>query len=61
LALVDAQVIMSEGILSKDLSHEKDKNDPSTLSELFDNAFELFNSINATVEPTNSSKVQVRF
>jgi len=52
---------MSEGILSRDLSHEKDKNDSSTLSELFDNAFELFNSINATAEPTNSSKVQVRF
>jgi len=51
----------SEEILSKDLSHGKDRSDPTTLSELFDNAFELFNSINNTTEPTNSSQVQVRF
>jgi len=52
---------MSEEISIKSLSHERDKNDPATLSELFDNAFEMFNNINATVEPTNSPKVQVRF
>ncbi|TGZ49470.1 immunoglobulin-binding protein 1b [Temnothorax longispinosus] len=49
----------SKEILSKVLSHGKDKSDPATLSELFDNAFELFNSINNTTEPTNSSKVQL--
>ncbi|XP_011861988.1 PREDICTED: immunoglobulin-binding protein 1b [Vollenhovia emeryi] len=49
----------SEEILSKDLSYGKDRSDPATLSELFDNAFELFNSINNTTEPTNSSKVQL--
>lgn len=53
---------MSEEILSKDLraglSLEKDEKDPTTLSQLFDNAFELFNSINNTQEPTNSTKVQ---
>ncbi|XP_018315511.1 immunoglobulin-binding protein 1 [Mycetomoellerius zeteki] len=50
---------MSEEILIKGLSHERDKNDPTTLSKLFDNAFEMFNNINATVEPTNSPKVQL--
>lgn len=29
-----------------------------SLSQLFDNAFELYNSINNTQEPTNSSKIQ---
>lgn len=53
--------MMSEEISSRDLSHRKDDSDSATLSELFDNAFELFNSINNTAEPTNSSKVQVRF
>lgn len=51
----------SEEILSMGLSHGKNNSDPATLSELFDNAFELFNSISNTAEPTNSSKVQVRF
>ncbi|KAL6255023.1 hypothetical protein P5V15_013357 [Pogonomyrmex californicus] len=56
--LVNVQaIIMEKGVLSKDLSFEKEKNDPP-LSELFDNAFELFNSINNTQEPINSSKVQ---
>ncbi|KYM98892.1 PREDICTED: immunoglobulin-binding protein 1b [Cyphomyrmex costatus] len=52
---------MSEKLLLKGLSPltKRDKNDSATLSELFDSAFELFNSINATVEPTNSSKVQL--
>lgn len=45
--------------MSKDLGPERDEKDAATLSELFDNAFELFNSINKTQEPTNSSKVQV--
>ncbi|XP_029677397.1 immunoglobulin-binding protein 1b isoform X2 [Formica exsecta] len=31
---------------------------PYTLSQLFDNAFELFNSINKSQEPTNSPKIQ---
>ncbi|KAG5339003.1 IGB1B protein, partial [Acromyrmex charruanus] len=54
---------MSEEISIKGLSqrdkNERDKNDPATLSQLFDNAFEMFNNINATVEPTNSPKVQL--
>lgn len=53
---------MSEEILSKDLraglSLERDEKDPTTLSQLFDNAFELFNSINSTQESTNSPKIQ---
>ncbi|XP_072763996.1 immunoglobulin-binding protein 1b [Anoplolepis gracilipes] len=53
---------MSEEMLSKglrpDLSFEGDEKDPTKLSQLFDNAFELFNSINKTQEPTNSPKVQ---
>ena len=40
-------------------SSENNGRDASTLSELFDKAFELFNNINKTDEPTNSSKVQV--
>lgn len=55
------KITMSEEILSTDSSHRKDESDPATLSELFDNAFELSNSINNTAEPTNSTKVQVRF
>lgn len=51
--------MMSEKSLSKGLGPERDDKDPATLSEMFDNAFELFNSINKTQEPTNSSKVQV--
>jgi len=51
---------MSEKILLKNLGVGKDRNDSATLSELFDNAFELFNNINNTQEPTNSMKVQVR-
>lgn len=47
---------MSEENLS---SSENDVRDAATLSELFDKAFELFNNINKTDEPTNSSKVQV--
>lgn len=54
---------MSEESLSKDLraglSLDKDEKDPTTLSHLFDNAFELFNRINNTQEPTNSPKIQV--
>ncbi|KAH0951499.1 hypothetical protein HN011_002975 [Eciton burchellii] len=50
---------MSEKILSKNSSVSKDRNDSATLSELFDNAFELFNAINNTQEPTNSMKVQL--
>lgn len=37
---------------------ENDTNNPATLSDLFDKAFELFNNINNTDEPTNSSKIQ---
>ncbi|XP_053980902.1 immunoglobulin-binding protein 1 [Hylaeus volcanicus] len=40
------------------LSLDNDAKDSSTLSELFDKAFELFNEINKTEEPTNSAKVQ---
>lgn len=47
---------MSEENLS---SSENDGRDAATLSELFDKAFELFNNINKTDEPTNSSKIQV--
>ncbi|XP_043487349.1 immunoglobulin-binding protein 1 [Polistes fuscatus] len=36
----------------------EDKKDNSTLSELFDNAFKLFNNINKTDEPTNAPKIQ---
>ncbi|XP_015180904.1 PREDICTED: immunoglobulin-binding protein 1b [Polistes dominula] len=36
----------------------EDKKDNSTLSELFENAFKLFNNINKTDEPTNAPKVQ---
>lgn len=50
---------MSEKSLTKSLGPEKDEKDPATLSELFDGAFEMFNGINKTQEPTNSSKVQV--
>ncbi|KMQ88385.1 immunoglobulin-binding protein 1b [Lasius niger] len=53
---------MSEESLSKDLraglSFDKDEKDPTTLSQLFDNAFELFNRIHNTQEPTNSPKIQ---
>lgn len=50
---------MSEGIFSKGLSLEKEEKDPTTLSKLFDNAFELYNNINNTQEATNSTKIQV--
>lgn len=33
--------------------------DASTLSELFDNAFALFNDINKSSEATNSLEIQV--
>ena len=36
-----------------------DSMNSESLSELFDKAFDLFNSINATQEPTNSLQVQV--
>lgn len=49
---------MSEKGTSKGLGPERYEKDPATLTELFDNAFELFNSINKTQEPTNSPKVQ---
>lgn len=49
-------IVMSEENLS---SSENDGRDVATLSELFDKAFEQFNNINKTDEPTNSSKVQV--
>ncbi|KAF3421919.1 hypothetical protein E2986_03434 [Frieseomelitta varia] len=39
-------------------SSENNGRDASTLSELFDKAFESFNNINKTDEPTNSSKIQ---
>ncbi|XP_003493478.2 immunoglobulin-binding protein 1 [Bombus impatiens] len=48
-------IVMSEENLS---SSENDGRDAATLSELFDKAFELFNNINKTDEPTNSSKIQ---
>lgn len=41
------------------LTLQNDAKDTTTLSELFDKAFELFNAINKTDEPTNSSKIQV--
>ncbi|XP_034186168.2 immunoglobulin binding protein Tap42 [Osmia lignaria lignaria] len=41
---------------SSELVH--DVKDSATLSELFDKAFEMFNDLNKTTEPTNSSKVQ---
>ncbi|CAK9832091.1 Immunoglobulin-binding protein 1b [Anthophora retusa] len=37
---------------------ENEVRDGATLSELFDKAFELFNNINKTDEPTNSPKIQ---
>ncbi|XP_076753489.1 immunoglobulin binding protein Tap42 [Xylocopa sonorina] len=37
---------------------ENDSKNPTTLSDLFDKAFELFNNINNTDEPTNSPKIQ---
>ncbi|KOC70786.1 Immunoglobulin-binding protein 1 [Habropoda laboriosa] len=37
---------------------ENETKDAATLSELFDKAFELFNNINKTDEPTNSPKIQ---
>lgn len=37
----------------------QDIKDNATLSELFDKAFEMFNNLNKTTEPTNSAKVQV--
>ncbi|XP_017882569.1 immunoglobulin-binding protein 1 [Ceratina calcarata] len=40
------------------LGLETDAKDVATLSELFDKAFELFNDLNKTHEPTNSPKVQ---
>lgn len=49
-------IVMSEENLS---NSENDGRDAATLSELFDKAFELFNNINKTDEPTNSSKIQV--
>ncbi|XP_020287631.1 immunoglobulin-binding protein 1b [Pseudomyrmex gracilis] len=51
---------MSDQVLSQKLSGEKDEKYPATesLSELFDKAFELFNNINNTQEPTNSTKIQ---
>lgn len=40
------------------LGLETDAKDVATLSELFDKAFELFNDLNKSYEPTNSPKVQ---
>lgn len=37
---------------------DNDASDSATLSKLFDNAFEIYNSINNCEEPTNSSNVQ---
>lgn len=37
----------------------ENRKDDASLAELFDNAFRLYNNINKTDEPTNSSKVQV--
>lgn len=51
--------MMSEEILAKGKKLEKEEKDPTTLSDLFDNAFEMYNNINNTQEPTNSTKVQV--
>lgn len=39
-------------------SAENERTDSATLSQIFDNAFELFNAINKADEPTNSSKIQ---
>ncbi|XP_076246707.1 immunoglobulin binding protein Tap42 [Calliopsis andreniformis] len=47
---------MSEDTSLTTLGH--DAKDAATLSELFDKAFELFNNISKTDEPTNSSKIQ---
>ncbi|XP_076281388.1 immunoglobulin binding protein Tap42 isoform X1 [Lasioglossum baleicum] len=40
------------------MSEEIMQNDAATLSEMFDKAFDLFNEINKTDLPTNSTKVQ---
>ncbi|XP_076662377.1 immunoglobulin binding protein Tap42 [Halictus rubicundus] len=40
------------------MSEEVAQKDGSTLSEIFDRAFDLFNEINKTDQPTNSTKVQ---
>ena len=45
--------------LNKEISSGSESMDSESLSELFDKAFDLFNSINQTQEPTNSSNVQV--
>lgn len=45
--------------MSQEVKEKRDEaTDSTTLSELFDNAFELFNAINKTEESTNSPKVQ---
>lgn len=43
----------------KKLFMESDDKDVTSLSELFDKAFEQFNNINKTDKPTNSVKIQV--
>lgn len=40
---------------------ENEVKDAATLSELFDKAFDLFNNIDKSNEPTNSSKFQVLY
>ncbi|XP_033220651.1 immunoglobulin-binding protein 1b [Belonocnema kinseyi] len=43
---------------SEEINPGPDPMDSESLSELFDKAFDLFNSINKTQEPTNSHQVQ---
>lgn len=43
----------------KKLFKENDDKDVTSLSELFDKAFEQFNNINKTDKPTNSVQIQV--
>ncbi|XP_033331404.2 immunoglobulin binding protein Tap42 [Megalopta genalis] len=40
------------------MESKSDDKDAATLSELFDKAFELYNDINKTDQPTNSTKIQ---
>lgn len=40
---------------------EKDLDKETNLSEMFDHGFDMYNHLNKIDEPTNSSKVQVRY
>lgn len=47
--------------IREDSGANNDASSDQNLSQLFDTGFEMYNNLNKTDEPTNSSKVQVRY